>query len=213
MNIYEKVKELCDKKGISIYRLERDCNLSNGSVKKWIKSLPNAETLQKVALRLDTKIDVLLTDDVPQNADTTYTDSEMYTFPVIGAICAGYDGNSEFSATGEELPVPKYLLKTHNPSDYFVLEVKGDSMYPLFMNGDKVLIRKCDSVESGRVAAVGFDEEDATLKKVEYVNGEDWMRLIPRNPEYPTKVIKGADLDQCRIYGEVVYKFSDNVNF
>lgn len=86
-------------------------------------------------------------------------------------------------------------------------------MYPLFMNGDKVLIRKCDSVDSGTVAAIGFDGEDATLKKVEYVKDGDWMRLIPRNPEYPTKVIKGADLEQCRIYGEVVYKFSDNVRF
>ena len=41
----------------------------------------------------------------------------------------------------------------------------------------------------------------ATLKKVEYVLGEDWMKLIPINPEYQPKTIEGADLELCRVLG------------
>lgn len=212
-NIYEKIKKLCEKNNISIYKLEKDCQLSNGSIMKWANSSPNVDTLKRVAYRLNTTLDALITDDIPLNASVAYSEKEMYTFPVIGAICAGYDGTNEFNETGEEITVPKHLLKTHNPKDYFVLEVKGNSMYPLYMPGDKVLIRATTSIDSGSIAAVGYDGEEATLKKVEYEPNKNWMRLIPRNPEYPTVTIRGADLEQCRIYGEVVYLFRDKVGF
>ena len=39
------------------------------------------------------------------------------------------------------------------------------------------------------------------MKKVEYVMGEDWMKLIPLNPQYPPKMIEGADLEQCEVIG------------
>lgn len=144
---------------------------------------------------------------------TPISGNEMFTFKVIGTITAGYGGGTDYNPTGEEIAIPRHLLKSHNPDDYFVLEVRGDSMFPLYLDGDKVLIRKCTSVDSGKIAAIGYDGEDATLKKVEYVKGENWMRLIPRNPEYPTKTIRNGDLELCRVYGEVVYLFRDNVGF
>ncbi len=211
---YERLEELCTKNGTTPTALCKKITNSTGNLATWKNGNARNDHLVKIAQEFGVSVDYLLgrSENPSKYPDNLYDESTV-TFPVIGAICAGYSGDNEFSETGEELPVPKYLLKTHNPSDYFVLEVKGNSMYPLFMNGDKVLIRKSTSVDSGVVAAVGFDDEDATLKKVEYVPGENWMRLIPRNPEYPTKMISGANLEQCRIYGEVVYKFSDNVRF
>lgn len=144
--------------------------------------------------------------------DLNLIPEDVIMFPIIGTIAAGYDGNVSFDPTGDEIPVPKYLLKTHNPDDYFVLHVVGDSMLPAYHNGDKVLIRKTDSVDSGTIAAVGFDTENATLKKVEYIKGENWMKLIPLNPDYPVKEIKGTDLDLCHVYGEVVYKFDNRTH-
>ncbi len=212
--LYDRLEKLCTKHGTTPTALCKKITKSTGNLATWKNGNARNDHLVKIAQEFEVSIDYLLgNDDIPHNTDVTYSEKEMYTFPVIGAISAGYDGDSEFSPTGEELLVPKHLLKTHHAEDYFVLEVKGNSMYPLFMSGDKVLIRKCDSVDSGTVAAVGYNGEDATLKKVEYVQGKNWVRLIPRNPEYPTKVIKDAHLEQCRVYGEVVYKFSDNVRF
>lgn len=56
-----------------------------------------------------------------------------------------------------------------------------------------------------------IDQEESLYNK--YVNGEDWLRLTPRNPEYPVKTIRGSDLDQCHIYGEIVYLFRDKIIF
>ncbi len=220
MNIYDKIKALADKKGLSIYRIEKDCHLSMGSIMKWAKSSPKIENIHKVANYLDVDINYLLGKaDTPSKSETIATNltplagNEMFTFKVIGTITAGYGGGTDYNATGEEIVIPRHLLKSHNPDDYFVLEVRGDSMFPLYLDGDKVLIRKCDSVDSGKIAAIGYDGEEATLKKVEYIKGENWMKLIPRNPEYPTKTIRNGDLELCRIYGEVVYLFRDNIGF
>ena len=46
-----------------------------------------------------------------------------------------------------------------------------------------------------------YNGENATLKKVEYKDGEDWMRLVPINPEYKPKLIENSDLEQCRVLG------------
>ena len=65
-----------------------------------------------------------------------------------------------------------------------------------------MLVLKQDTLDrSGQIGVVLYDGDQATLKKVEYVNGEDWMKLIPLNPLYPPKTITGCDLEQCRILG------------
>lgn len=49
MKIYDAVKNLSEKKNISIYRLEKDLGFPNGAVSKWNKQIPNAVRLQEVA--------------------------------------------------------------------------------------------------------------------------------------------------------------------
>lgn len=126
----------------------------------------------------------------------------LVAFPVVGEIAAGFEHIAlEEAESPERVEIPAAYLKGRPRSDYFVLKVCGDSMYPLYMDGDKVLIKKTPSLErSGEIGAVLY-EEYATLKKVEYVVGEDWMKLVPVNPSYQPKTIEGADLEQCRILG------------
>lgn len=45
MTIREKVKNLCDERGISIYKLEKDLGISNGSVKHWDTSMPSGDKI------------------------------------------------------------------------------------------------------------------------------------------------------------------------
>ena len=70
------------------------------------------------------------------------------------------------------------------------------------MNGDKVLILKQNTLNnSGDICAILYQGECAALKKIEYIQGNECLRLVPINPEYQPKVIKGSDLEQCRIIG------------
>lgn len=147
--------------------------------------------------------------DVPMQDKDEYTNlkapkvtEDIVTFPVIGEIAAGYDEIVMEDWNGDTVDVPSSFLKGRKKEEFFVLSVHGDSMYPMYLNGDKVLILKQNALNhSGDVGAILYDGECATLKKVEYVQGEDWLRLIPINPEYQPKLIKGADLEQCRVIG------------
>lgn len=128
--------------------------------------------------------------------------SDVVTFPVIGTIAAGYNELAVENWSGETVEVPTSYLKGRKKEEFFVLSVHGDSMYPLYMNGDKVLILKQSTLNrSGEIGVILYNGDNATLKKVEYVEGEDWMKLIPVNPAYQPTTIEGSDLEQCRVLG------------
>lgn len=58
--VYDKIKELCKKQGIPIYKLEEELGLSSGSVSKWNNSDPTARSLLLVAKKLNTSMEELL---------------------------------------------------------------------------------------------------------------------------------------------------------
>lgn len=60
--VFENVKALCEKKGMSISRLEKEAGLGNGTIGGWRTSTPNTKSLQAVAKVLKVKVGKLLED-------------------------------------------------------------------------------------------------------------------------------------------------------
>lgn len=60
MSLYENIKKKCEKKGISIAKLERVANLSVGSISHWRVSDPKLGNVKAVADYLRCTIDELL---------------------------------------------------------------------------------------------------------------------------------------------------------
>lgn len=58
--LYDKIKEVAKTRKVSIYRIERDLEFSNGSLRKWNDSTPSAISLKKVADYLDVPLEELL---------------------------------------------------------------------------------------------------------------------------------------------------------
>lgn len=117
-------------------------------------------------------------------------------------VAAGYTGRAYEDYDNGSIEIPRSYLKGHAIEDFFLLRVKGDSMYPLYMEGDIVLVLKQKTLNrSGDIGVIRYDGDNATLKKVEYVMGEDWMKLIPINPQYPPMMIENEDLEQCEVLG------------
>lgn len=128
---------------------------------------------------------------------------EYVTFPILAEPAAGYDRYAEYEDyTAGDIDIPLSWLKGRPKSDYFVIKVHGDSMYPIYQDGDLVLILKQSTFNySGQIGVVVYDDNLGTLKKVEYVYGEDWMRLVPINPAYPPIMIRDEKLEHCRVLG------------
>ena len=133
----------------------------------------------------------------------------VITYPVLGTVRAGFNGAIDEIPTGEEIEIPCSMINKAEKNDYFVLQIKGNSMYPKLIDGDKILCKRQTDVDCGDLAVVLYDGEEATVKKVNYDVGRTWIELIPFNPEYAPKRIEGADLEQCRILGKVLKLIRD----
>ena len=169
--------------------------------------------LQEIARKLDVSPDwlALKTDNIGKYPSTSrgaygfpapLISDDVVTMPVIGDMAAGFEHIAAENWSGDTICVPESYLHGRPASDYIVLNVCGDSMYPFYLDGDKVLVLRTPALEySGQVALVRYDGEMATLKKVEYHPGDDKMKLIPANPLYQPREIAGSDLDQCSIIG------------
>lgn len=143
-------------------------------------------------------------DDTPSNTEfpAPNATSDFITFPVIGEIAAGYDSLALEDWSGETVDIPTSYFKGRDKSDFFVLEVKGDSMYPEYQEGDRVLILKQTTLEySGQVGAILYDDTNSTLKRVEYREGENWLKLVPINPNFKPQRIEGEALEHCKVIG------------
>lgn len=120
--------------------------------------------------------------------------------PVLGSVPAGIPLEAiEDIVDWEEIP----LEWTRGGKEFFSLRVKGDSMHPLFLEGDTIILRKEDNCESGDICVVYVNGNDATLKKV--VKRQGCIVLQPLNPAYDPKVYDYNDeLNPVRIAGVVV---------
>lgn len=61
MTLRERIKMLCKQNGISLNKLEVECDFAKGYLSKLDKSTPNMAYLQKIANYLDVTTDYLLT--------------------------------------------------------------------------------------------------------------------------------------------------------
>ncbi len=189
----ERVAELLGVSPATIYRYE------NGDIDK----VPG-DRLAPIAKVLNTTPAYLMGWD-DSSLPSPDVAEDTITFPVLVDVAAGYDRPAQMLQNweGEKIEVPRTFLHGREPGDFFAMRVVGDSMYPDYQDGDVLLVLRQSALDrSGQVAVVIYDGgEDATLKKVEYAPGEDWMKLLPINPQYPPRTISGIDLEQCRIIG------------
>ena len=145
-----RIKELRKKSGLSQERLSKELNKLYGlktdrvMISKWETGFqtPVINTIKCLAQFFNVSIDFLNGDETQLKHFPSPNITEEYTtFPVIGEIAAGWEGYMlEPDWEGETVDIPNSYLKGRPREDFFVLRVKGDSMYPLYHENDKVLI-------------------------------------------------------------------------
>lgn len=206
-----RLRELRKKNKMTQRQLAEKLFVDCSSVTKWEtgKAFPDFSNQKKLANIFNVSLDYLLGNEPPKTDYDLFPSEDITYMEVIGSVKAGYGGSAQEEHTGETVAIPTVFFKGNNRNDFFLLRVSGSSMYPKMLDGDLVLVEKKTSVDSGSVAVVMYDAEEATIKTVKYVSGEDWLDLIPANPEYETKHIEGHDLEKCRILGKVVKLIRD----
>ena len=65
----ERVQEMCDKRGITVNKLEQLADLSQGSIKNWDRHMPSIDKVYRVAEVLEVSVDYLFGYEGDYNKD------------------------------------------------------------------------------------------------------------------------------------------------
>lgn len=87
---------------------------------------------------------------------------------------------------------------------YFGLKIKGDSMYPEYLDNDTIILEKVDDCESGDDCVVMVNGNDGTFKRV--FKNENGVILQPLNNNYQPMIYTNEQIENLpvRIIGKVV---------
>lgn len=111
-------------------------------------------------------------------------DGSAISLPLYGRIAAGTPIEALRDSTSFA-DVPSTFL---GQGDHYALEVDGDSMVEAgILDGDTVIIRRCDSAENGTIVVALVDEVEVTLKRLR--RRHDSVALEPANSAYQTRVL------------------------
>lgn len=196
----ERIRELRKKRKMTQEQLGNVIGVQKAAIQKYEKgTVQNIKraSLIKLAEVLDTTPEYILGWDAPQNLEPFDTDGLKYV-PIIGKVAAGISCLAEDNIIGYE---PVQNSDINKNEQYAFLKVTGDSMYPVFMEGDLVLIRIQSSVDSGSYAVVTIDNEDGVIKRVVY--DSDFIELQSINPMYPPRRFENEEVTRIRVFGIV----------
>lgn len=99
----------------------------------------------------------------------------------------------------ENVETISYKGKLPNYYD-FAFKVAGNSMEPIFFDGDIIFVEKMNDVINGALMVVQIDDE-AFIKKVYREN--NCLRLVSLNKDYKDIIVDGKN--EIRIVGKVVF--------
>src|SRR5262245_33847193 len=115
--------------------------------------------------------------------------------PLYGKIAAGTP--IEALRDTQTIEVPPGLL---GRGEHYALEVDGDSMNDAgIMDGDTVIIEKCEGAENGTIIVALVEENEVTLKRLRRRGNS--IALEPANKKYETRIFRP---DQVKIQGRLV---------
>lgn len=194
-----RLKELRTHSNLSQQKMADVLGISRSAVAMWETggSEPDNKTLEKIADYFNVSIDYLLgRDDTPRPR----TEKKGVKIPVLGRVAAGIP----ITAVEEVLDYEEIEESLAKTGDFYGLQIRGTSMEPKFSEGDVVIVRQQNDVESGEIAIVLVNGDDATCKRV--VKHENGLSLISLNPSFPPKFFTDQEVEQLpvRIIGRVM---------
>lgn len=182
-SLAKNLETLMQEKQISQTRLSKISGVSQSYIFKILNDQikkPSLDTLEKLATALDSTVAQLNHSlELPKEADPVVG---LRKVPLISWVQAG-------------LPTPVaslddmdkwYICPVRISKNGFALKVRGESMEPMFFEGDIVFIDPDVPAESGRIVAAvddGAADPEATLKKL-VKDGPDYY-LKALNPDWP----------------------------
>lgn len=194
----DNLLNLMNESGINTIELGRILGVSDESISNWKKgkSVPKIDIAMKIADYFGVSLDELL--GKPLNTE------RMIQIPLVGAVNAGF-----FSIENEEewknrfCSVSMRLLQGRNQKECVALEVVGESMSPLLLPGDVLIVHKQETAYNGNIV-IAYDSTENGYTVKRFYRQSDTVILDPVNKDYPQMKYKRPSWKELCLYGVCV---------
>ena len=197
-----RLKTLREQKGLGQKEVAYHLKVSQPTISDWEKGrkTPSAKSTAKLADYFQVTVDYLLgRSDDPNNAPVF--SQKTIKIPVLGKVQAGIPIEAvEEIIDYEEIPCGW----TAGGAEFFALQIRGNSMEPQIKEGDVVIVRRQEDVDSGNIAVVLVKGETATVKKIKkQPNG---ILLVSFNLNYEPMFFSNQQIEELpvKILGRVI---------
>lgn len=196
MNIGQKIKKILKDRGLTVNWLAEATDIEQSYISQIItgRRKPKIPTLKKIADALNMPLSHLIEEPVKP-----IKPPEPKKLPRISWVMAGqWHEAIDIYDPGYAERWDSYDCKDPYA---FTLEVKGDSMYPKYEDGDIIVVSPSTQWKVGDDVIAKCNDE-VTFKKLKKVDGI--VLLSPINSNYDDLIIRGKDLKHFRIIGVVM---------
>jgi repressor LexA len=132
---------------------------------------------------------------VPKSGDRDAA-NENFEIPLHGRIAAGTPIEA-LENVDRMISVPPAMI---GAGDHYALTVSGDSMMEAgILDGDTVIIQKCETARDGDIIVALVDKSEATLKVMQRRNNQ--IILEPRNRDHDPQIFESS---RVRVQGRLV---------
>ena len=196
------IKSLRKSKGLTQEELGNMIGVKKAAVQKWESGMVQnlkRNTIKQLSDIFEVSPASFIDNDDPIESNATILPQEkIRMIPVYESVSAGFGAYADNYILEY---IPLFISNDEEAHNTLCIKVQGNSMYPKIEDGDSIQVLKQDWCESGQVAIVLIDDENAVVKKVQYDKSS--ITLLSFNPEYAPRVFKGAERDRLKILGIV----------
>lgn len=178
MDMGERLKELRLQKGATQEEVGKVINVTKPTIMKYEKGLVEnlkRSSIEKLAKYFNVAPSYLMCLDDPKVDELG---NPVVEIPLLGTVKAGYDYLAQENWIGT-VEIDKKLAES---GELFSLKIKGDSMSPVLIEDDIVIIKKQDDFENGDIVVAIINGDEATIKKGK--KSENSILLQPLNTNY-----------------------------
>lgn len=161
-NIFSKnLKKYMNEYNINNRELSNIVGVSESTVGKWLlkKTIPRMGIIEKLA----NYFNIEKSDLLEEKEENSPQQSVGIRIPVLGRVAAGIPLEAIQSIDDWEEISPQMA----KGGDFFALKINGESMHPEIKNGDTVIVKKQSDIDSGDIAIVLINGNDATCKQIQ----------------------------------------------
>jgi repressor LexA len=122
--------------------------------------------------------------------------ADAVDLPLYGKIAAGTPIEA-LRDHANSISIPASMLRS---GEHYALTVEGDSMIEAgILDGDVVVIQRCETAENGTIVVALVDDHEATLKRLRRKGAS--IALEPANQKYETRIFGP---DRVKVQGRLV---------